>query len=268
MTWLDRLAAFAKRQTLRRIGYIRIMEWRNQVLLAPFVPAVWLRERSEVERLKRSLAPAPSARVAVVVPTYKRQEMARRAVQSILDQTFADFVVVVVDDGAGLPILPEDSRVSSVSLSKNCGIAGVVRNVGIALSNSEYIAFLDDDNTWTPEHLSLCVEALDAGQDLVYTALRRRTPSGRELDVLSAPFDRNELTRESAVDTSAIVIRRTPAVRFSRLPRNRKTVPGEDWEFVFRLSRNARVLHLPVATVDYLIHSESFYTPWPDTMTR
>jgi glycosyltransferase involved in cell wall biosynthesis len=116
--------------------------------------------------------------------------------------------------------------VIAVSLSKNMGIAGVVRNVGIRLSHSQYIAFLDDDNTWHPEHLALCLDSLKAGQDLVYTAIARRTVGGRELDVVSAPFDRRTLINEGYVDTSAIVVRRADNVRFSRLPRGRTTLPA------------------------------------------
>jgi glycosyltransferase involved in cell wall biosynthesis len=174
----------------------------------------------------------------------------------------------VVDDGGGLPVLPNDPRVVGVSLSHNIGIAGVVRNVGINLTQSKYVAFLDDDNAWMPEHLSTCLGVLRKGVDLVYTAVARRTQSGRQFDVLSTPFDRHRLAEESFIDTSAIVVRRTPDVRFSRLPRNRTTLPGEDWEFVYRLSRYMKVQHIPDVTVDYLLNPNSFYTPWTEEATK
>ena len=66
-----------------------------------------------------------TARVACIVPTYKRRERLVSAIESILAQTFQDFVIVVVDDGGGLPDLPKDPRLTAVSLSKNVGIAGV-----------------------------------------------------------------------------------------------------------------------------------------------
>jgi len=253
----------------KRIGFVRLMEWRNQLLMSPAVPRIAWRESREVARLRQSLAGvSTSAAVACIVPTYKRHDRLVAAIDSILKQTFQDFVVLVIDDGGGLPKLQDDPRVIAVSLSKNTGIAGVVRNVGIRLSQSKYVAFLDDDNTWHPEHLALCLDGLKSGQDLVYTAIARRTVAGRELDVVSAPFDRSTLINEGYVDTSAMVVRRGADVRFSRLPRGRTTLPGEDWEFVFRLSRRVRVAHIPIVTVDYLVNPESFYTPWTEASTQ
>ena len=245
------------------------MEWRNNLLMGPAVPGIRWSEDREVARAKRELgAVCPAATIACIVPTYKRPEQLLKAIDSILNQTFTDFVVMVVDDGGGLPDMPNDPRVHAFSLRKNTGIAGVVRNVGIRTSRSKYIAFLDDDNAWHAEHLAHCIGPLEDGADLVYTAIARRTLSGREVDVLSAPFDRRAFTQESWIDTSAIVIRRTEDVYFSRLPRGRHTIPGEDWEFVYRLSRRARVEHVPVVTVDYLVNPDSFYTPWTETATR
>ena len=261
-------SATLKTQVRRLVGYNRMLEWRNKLTLSLAVPAISAIERAEVSRLQGSIDLSRTAKVACVVPTYKRHEKVIEAVESILRQSQSDLVVIVVDDGGGLPTLPDDPRVASVSLSKNVGIAGVVRNIGIHLTQSEYLAFLDDDNAWRPEHLAVCIDRLTAGADLVYTAVARRTPTGREFDILSKAFDRHQLAEESFVDTSAIVVRRTPDVQFSRLPRNRNTLPGEDWEFVYRLSRSMKVEHVPTVTVDYLLNPDSFYTPWTEEATK
>jgi glycosyltransferase involved in cell wall biosynthesis len=269
MSWLGQIWTGIRQRVRREIGFVRIMEWRNDLLMGPAIPRIRWSEDREVERAKREFANGmPAATVAVIVPTYKRPEQLLKAIDSILAQTFTDFVVMVIDDGGGLPALPDDPRVHAFSLRRNTGIAGVVRNVGIRTSRSKYVAFLDDDNSWHAGHLEHCIGPLERGADLVYTAIARHTLSGRKVDVLSAPFDRRAFTQESWIDTSAIVIRRTDGVYFSRLPRGRHTIPGEDWEFVYRLSRRARVEHIPVVTVDYLVNPESFYTPWTETATR
>lgn len=253
----------------QHVGFIPLLEWRNRLVMSHAVPKIAWRETREVRRLTRTISGgAARAHVACIVPTYRRHDRLLAAIDSILNQTFQDFVIIVVDDGGGLPNLPNDPRLFAVSLARNLGIAGVVRNIGIRLSQSQYIAFLDDDNTWHPQHLELCLSELKAGQDLVYTAIARRTIGGRELDIVSAPFDRSTLINEGYVDTSAIVVRRADDVRFSRLPRGRTTLPGEDWEFVFRLSRRLRVAHIPTVTVDYLVNPESFYTPWTEASTQ
>jgi glycosyltransferase involved in cell wall biosynthesis len=241
------------------------MEFRNKVVMAPKVPAWKQFEDAEVERLSQLFEHKPSATIACVVPTFRRPDGVIASVNSILQQSFQDFVVVVVDDGAGLPILPEDPRVWGVSLSRNSAVLGIVRNVGIRLTQSKYVAFLDDDNTWTPDHLSSALRHLEQGADMVYAGVRRRTPDGAEYDILSRDWDRKAFSDESSfVDANAIVLRRGEDRLFSRLPRVKKTQPKEDWEFVYRVSRGIRVVHSPQPTVEYLVNPDSFYTNWTD----
>lgn len=265
MKLADIFAAPVKRWVRSVIGIWPALEMRNRIIMAPYLRR-WIRfENAEVERLRLQLGAVPTAKIACIIPTYKRPEGLISAINSILAQECRDFVIIVVDDGAGLPALPGDPRLFAVSLSRNCGIAGLVRNVGIRLSSSEFIAFLDDDNIWMPQHLTVAMEALEQGADLIYTALRRRNPDGSERDVLSVPFDRRRLADGvSFIDTNAVVLRRSANSLFSRIPRPRPMFPREDWEFVWRISAHARVKHVPVATVDYLVNPESFFTSWPD----
>ena len=259
-----------KQRVQDRYGWIRLAEARNKLVLGHTALAPRRLEDAEVARLAPTL-PARTGRalVAVVIPTYRRPEGVVRALGSVLAQTVEDLVVIVVDDGAGLPDLPADPRVVAVGLSRNSGIAGVVRNVGLRLTDSEYVAFLDDDNTWRPGHLEAALRRLrDPDQspvDAVYTALRRVLPDGRERDILSVPFDRRRAAGEAFLDINAFVARRSPAIRFSRIRRGREVVPVEDWEMIFRYSRRHAIAHVPVPTVDYLINPESYWTVWrPD----
>ncbi|WP_333760602.1 glycosyltransferase family 2 protein [Streptomyces sp. IBSBF 2390] len=248
----------------RAFGWLVLFELRNKVLLAPTALRLRLLETSETRRLAAGTAEAPAALVATVIATHRRPDQLRAAVRSALGQTVRDQVVVVVDDGAGLTELPDDPRLFAVSLARNTGVAGVVRNVGIRLTRSRYVAFLDDDNLWEPDHLERALAVLEApgGPDGVYTALRRVLPDGTERDVLSVPFDRRRAARESFLDTNAFVARRTRGLRFSRLRRTPEVLPREDWELVHRYSRGHRVCHVPHATVRYLVNPESFYTTW------
>jgi hypothetical protein len=261
-----RRIARAPWELLKRVfGWLVLFEVRNKLLLAP--SAVRLRRFEDIET--RRLAAAlgshrPSALVATVIATHRRPEALLRAVDAALGQSVADQVVIVVDDGAGLPALPDDPRLTAVSLSRNIGVAGVVRNVGIRLTRSRYVAFLDDDNLWEPDHLERALAVLEPphGPDGVYTALRRVLPDGTERDILSVPFDRRRAARESFLDTNAFVARRNGSLRFSRLRRTPEVLPREDWELVYRYSRSHSVRHVPHATVRYLVNPASFYTTW------
>lgn len=245
-----------------------IYEMRNRILGVGAELRNARYQRDELQRLGRIVGePKPWARVLVVIPTFKRPEGLVKAVQSALGQTFADIAVVVVDDGGGLPPLPEDPRLIAVSLSRNTGTAGLVRNVGIGLAGSEFIAYLDDDNEWTADHVATAVAALENDAELVavYTSVRRVWPDGTELDVLDEPFSRRKLRQEPFVDTNSIVVRRAFDCGFSVLPRDKNTHPKEDWEYIWRLSRRRRIVHVPVVTVLYAINPKSYYTNWLDS---
>lgn len=284
-----------------RFGWLPLYELRNKVLYAHTVPRVWLFESSEVRRLRSSLPPGAAPLVTTVIPTYRRPESLAAAVRSALAQTVGDHRVIVIDDGGGLSELPDDPRLVAVSLARNTAVLGVVRNVGIRLADSEFVAFLDDDNEWEPEHLETALRVLrgedgQGGQDRqdgqggsgpdgirdgragrpgllagrprrlagVYTALRRVFPDGRELDVLSVPFDRRLAREEGFLDANGFVARRSRALRFSRLRRDRGVLPREDWATLYRYSRRHPIEHVPVPTVRYLVNPDTYYTVWED----
>lgn len=260
---LDAIGDVLRRRLRRTVGIWPLFEARNKLLTARATWAVRRAEDREVARLTAQLGQRPTARVATVVPTYRRPALLQAAVASALAQTVRDQVVVVVDDGAGLPELPADPRLVAVSLSRNTAVLGTVRNIGIRLTGSRYIAFLDDDNEWAPDHLEVALAALDAGADLVYTAVARHRADGSPMDVLSRDFDRRALRDEdNYLDINAVVVRRGRRVLFSRVPRVKATLPKEDWEFVFRLSRRLRVRHVARPTVHYLVNEDSWYTDW------
>ncbi len=95
--------------------------------------------------------------VSVVLPTYKRMHLVRRAVHSALWQTFGDLEVIVVDDAspdvtAEVVRQVDDPRLRYVRHETNRGLAAA-RNTGIAHARGAYIAFLDDDDLWLPDKL-------------------------------------------------------------------------------------------------------------------
>ncbi|MBK8060984.1 MAG: glycosyltransferase family 2 protein [Gemmatimonadetes bacterium] len=108
--------------------------------------------------------------VSVVVPLYNKEPYVRRALDSIAAQSFADFEVVIVDDGsqdgsaaiaAGYP----DSRFRMIRQA-NAG-PGAARNRGIAEAKGEWIAFLDADDEWLPDYLELAVRQFRSlGEDV------------------------------------------------------------------------------------------------------
>jgi glycosyltransferase involved in cell wall biosynthesis len=97
--------------------------------------------------------------VSVIVPTYNRRETIQAAIASVQRQTFADWELIVVDDGStddtAALIEGSDPRLVLIR-QKNQGVNGA-RNTGMLRARGQYIAFLDSDDEWLPHHLELSV---------------------------------------------------------------------------------------------------------------
>jgi glycosyltransferase involved in cell wall biosynthesis len=112
----------------------------------------------------------------VVIPTYNRQQLVREAIQSVLDQTFQDFELIVVDDHSTDQTRKvvgsfSDSRIDFILNNRGRGGAGT-RNAGIFRARGEWIAFLDDDDVWHSNKLSLLYDKivkLGETAGLIYT---------------------------------------------------------------------------------------------------
>jgi glycosyltransferase involved in cell wall biosynthesis len=94
--------------------------------------------------------------VSVIIPTYNRAAKVAKAVSSVLEQTFRDFELIVVDDGSTDPtrsvLQPFGTRIRFLLHEENRGVSAA-RNTGIRASQGPLIAFLDSDDYWLPEKL-------------------------------------------------------------------------------------------------------------------
>lgn len=93
--------------------------------------------------------------VSVVIPTYNRVRYVTKAVESVLNQAFTDYEIIVVDDGSmddTKNILDQYRDKLRYIYQHNSGVS-IARNTGISISNGRWIAFLDSDDEWHPEYL-------------------------------------------------------------------------------------------------------------------
>src|SRR4051794_21508918 len=130
--------------------------------------------------------------VSVVVPTRDRREMVVATVHALFEQRDVAIEIVVVDDGSrdgtseALAAL-RDPRVKLVRLDVSRG-QGVARDTGVAAARADWVAFLDDDDRWSPDKLRLQLEsAAAAGADFVYCAAVAADPAGSVRRYMAAP---------------------------------------------------------------------------------
>ncbi len=105
---------------------------------------------------------------SVVIPVFNDPIGLLRAVDSVLEQSLADFELIVVDDGSTLPVdlHLNDSRLRLIRLERSSG-PGAARNKGIAASRGRYVAFLDSDDAFGPHRLRNAAAAHQLGFDAV-----------------------------------------------------------------------------------------------------
>ncbi|MCP9470687.1 MAG: glycosyltransferase [Nitrospira sp.] len=129
--------------------------------------------------------------VSVIVPTCNRPDRLREALQSVLAQSYRDFEIIVVNDGAvdvgaAVEALNTDGRITLIKHDRNRGLAAA-RNTGIRMARGKYIAYLDDDDRYLPDHLETLVTLLEKGPyKAAYTdawRVHERYQEGRYVEV-------------------------------------------------------------------------------------
>ena len=103
-----------------------------------------------------------SIRISVVIPAYNAERYIQRAIESVLNQTYSPFEVIVIDDGScdkTRSIVEQFGETVTCIHQENVGECQA-RNNGIQAANGDYIAFLDADDEWTSHHLENAAEVL------------------------------------------------------------------------------------------------------------
>ena len=109
--------------------------------------------------------------VSVVIPTYNHAKLLKKALDSVMAQTFKEWEAIVVnnfssDDTIEVVNSFADPRIKILNFSNN-GVIAASRNHGLKEANGDFIAFLDSDDVWYPNKLQKCVEQSSAGYQFI-----------------------------------------------------------------------------------------------------
>lgn len=197
--------------------------------------------------------------VSVVIPLFNKQTFIRRTLQSALNQSLTAREIIIIDDSStdGSTAAIEDLVGGRVRLIRQANAGpGPARNRGIAEATGEWIAFLDADDLWRPEHLATLAEVAAEFPDAAVVASGHRRFRG-DNDILAtnlapAAARRVEFFREAqrgeALHTSAVAVRRSAldaATGFGAF------CPGEDLDLWIRLALVHFIAQSDRATVGY-----------------
>jgi glycosyltransferase involved in cell wall biosynthesis len=192
-------------------------------------------------------------RVSVIIPTYNRATLVKRALESVLAQRFQDFEVIVADDGStddtAAVVAAYAPRVKLLSLPHS-GLPSVARNAALREASGELIAFLDSDDQCLPERIERQVEVLAASPQIglaCSNAVVERLGQGKAAErYLRAGQGKSgrvlpELLRDNFVITSTATVRRAILERTGPFCENPRLRAREDYDLWLRVAAVAEV---------------------------
>lgn len=158
-------------------------------------------------------------KISVIIPTYNAQETVARAIESVLNQTYDDYEIIVIDDassdGTCAVVSAFLNEHKCIKLLKNTGNKGVAysRNKGIQESGAEWIAFLDADDYWEKDKLALQIKESEKHPDckLFFTGSQFTDIDGNMSDfILQIPgqVTYNELLYQNVISCSSVLIKK------------------------------------------------------------
>lgn len=204
--------------------------------------------------------------VSVIIPTYNRAHLVGRAIRSVLNQTFTDFELIVVDDASTDNTREEvesvgDLRIRYIRHEQRKG-GSAARNTGIEVAHGEFLAFLDSDDEWLPRKLELQVLALrqaGPGFGIAFSGGKRVTVFD------GSPMMVSETRPSVHGDISTQVFDGVPGVNYiGAIVKADKAKAiggfdpdlrcGQDWDFIARLSQICWATSVPDVLAVYYYH--------------
>lgn len=218
--------------------------------------------------------------VSVIIPTYNRAVLLPRALESVLEQTFEDFEVLVVDDAStdDTPMVMDayhtDARVRYLRQSENRGVSAA-RNRGLREARGELIAFLDSDDEWMPHKIEQQVaryKELSDDAGLIYTGFETVRDNGSTTthapdvsgDLFSYLLERNFI-----YPTSGMMTRRQVVSEVGYF--DEKMPANEDWDYYVRIAREYKIEYVDEVLMRYyavLNHERKSLIPEDDLEAR
>jgi glycosyltransferase involved in cell wall biosynthesis len=201
--------------------------------------------------------------VSIILPTFNRAYCLDRTIQSVLNQTFINWELVIIDNHSTdftehLVSSYDDKRISFFKIH-NDGIVAKSRNMGLSLAKGEFVAFLDSDDWWLPQKLEASIFQLRAGAQIVYHDLyliKSNSPqpySFRRVKTrqLNSPVFLDLLNNGPAITNSSVVINHSLMIQIGGFLEDPTIVGAEDYEAWLRVSKYTELFHRLDRTLGY-----------------
>jgi hypothetical protein len=196
--------------------------------------------------------------VTVVIPAYNAARFIGGAIASVLAQTYADYEIIVVDDGS------RDETASVVSgfgqrvrlISQANAGASAARNRGIREATGSWIAFLDSDDEWQPSHLEVLLARAAATPD-AHMIYGRKITVDEHGDVVPwkptfpSGWIFGDLVERCLITTSAVMVRTATLRALGGFTEKVEFRVAEDWDLYLRLAAGHQIAAAPDTCILY-----------------
>jgi glycosyltransferase involved in cell wall biosynthesis len=199
---------------------------------------------------------------SIVIPSYNRASLITKTLDSILEQTYFNFEIIIVDDGSTdntrdvvNPYLA-DKRVNYYLIVN--AERGAARNFGVNQSNGQYITFLDSDDIFLPWHLQTAkAKILESDHPpVMHLAYEILHPNGRvdAIPFLPSPVN-TKLLEGNFLSCMGIFLQRRVALE-NRFDEDRQLSGSEDYELWMRIAARFPIITFPNVTSRLINHSD------------
>lgn len=188
--------------------------------------------------------------ITIVMPTYNHANFLGKALQSLIDQTYKEWEVIIIDnhstDSTDEVIKKfNDPRIRNYKIT-NHGILAKSRNLGIKVSRGNWIAFLDSDDWWTADKLEVCFKEMNDKVDLMYHNLQviyqsklssKKIYKGRKLyNPILNDLLISGIKYGNAIAQSSVIVRKSLLLKIGGIDENINLVGSEDYNTWLRIA--------------------------------
>lgn len=192
--------------------------------------------------------------ISVIIPTYNRANTICRAIDSVLNQTYRDIEIIVIDDFSTdntefvLSDYINTKKIKYYKLLENKG-ACFARNYGVKLSKGDYIAFQDSDDWWLPNKLEIQLNYITKTKaDMVFSAFTKIDEETGKINkkfpdnlVKDCFVSYNDLLVKSLISTQVMMIKKSC---FNDIIFDETMPRFQDWDFSLRFSNKYRIFYI------------------------
>ena len=220
---------------------------------------------SSVVRHAKQAISRNAPRISVIMPTWNRAFIIRRAIDSALKQSFAPFEIIVSDDGSTDDTMQVVRRNYANEMSSGLvklianehrGVSAA-RNTALRAASGDLFCYLDSDNEWREHYLLIVAAAFEECEELStsYCALKSHELDSDRRWIRGEPYDRKALLHTNFIDLNVFANRRALFDQFGGFDESLDRLV--DWDLIIRYTKHYQPAFIPFVAVDYHLSQKS-----------